>query len=164
MFHVKQMTEGAICDILSAGIYSGNSASGSGRKGFPRKEAGDAAARGRVRIRIHGAHVPAALPPELCGASAPAGVPPGTQCAPASRSPAGSFLRIPSRQTVPIFSQRKSNRSIQRHGLPTKCPQRLFRRPLRQYSLLPWMPVYFPRHDKSRGSAAPPARFSSSPV
>ena len=68
------------------------------------------------------------------------------------------------RQTVPVFSQRKSNRSIQRHGLPAKCPQRLFRRPLRQYSLLPWMPVYFPRHDKSRGSATPPARFSSSPV
>ena len=99
----------------------------------------------------------------------PAGYPPRRRAARHAVRPRLPLPRkfVPSgtiRQTVPVFSQRKSNRSIQRHGLPAKCPQRLFRRPLRQYSLLPWMPVYFPRHDKSRGSATPPARFSSSPV
>ena len=46
-------------------------------------QAGGAAIRSQVRIRSPGAHVPAALPPELCGAAAPQAGPKGTPCAPA---------------------------------------------------------------------------------
>nr|DAT43528.1 MAG TPA: hypothetical protein [Caudoviricetes sp.] len=49
-------------------------------------QAGGAAIRRQVCIRSPGAHVPAALPPELCGAAAPQACPPGTQCAPALAS------------------------------------------------------------------------------
>ena len=53
--------------------------------------AGDAGIRGRVRIRRPGAHVPAAGPPEPCGgAEPPAGVPPGTRCAPQAPNTGGA--------------------------------------------------------------------------
>lgn len=71
------------------------------KEAFPVNGAGGRRKTGRVRIRSQGAHVPAARPPELCGASAP------QACRQARSAPPASSAAFPQQRRVRLQSTKK---------------------------------------------------------